>query len=300
MTVTVRPFRPGDFPATVALMRQGLAIPGLDERRIARDFLLAPGFQPTHLLVAEAADALAGFALVPRHDPLGPPDRGWIAAFGVAPERRRQGIGTALIGAALAAMRAEGVARIDVADVPVRYLVPGVDRAACPGAVELLGRLGFMVREEVASMGIPLDRSFPEAAAIRPAALGELPLVREFFAAGWDAGWWGHLERSTLLRLLGDQTPSDILGWWEAGRPLGLCHYRGNRFGPLAVGEVARGRGIGAALTLATLAAMRRAGFEDAYFLVARQDVQPFYRRLGFSERRRFTTLTLDLAARGG
>jgi len=292
----VRPYEAADFAAVVALMRETLALPGIDEKLVAHDFLLAPAFRPEHLLVAEEGSTLAGFALVPRHDPLGAPATGWIAAFGVAPAFRRKGIATALLSRGLADMRAGGIAQLDVADVPVRYLLPGVDRAAYPGAAELLiGNFGFTLREEVASMGLNLDRNFPVATETRPVMLGELPLICDFFAEGWGPGWWEHIERSTQLKLAGDPERSEILAWWENGKPLSVAHFRGNRFGPLAVGEAARGRGIGAALTLATLAAMKAAGFADAYFLVGREDVQPFYAKLGFAVLRRFEKLTSKL-----
>jgi GNAT superfamily N-acetyltransferase len=124
--------------------------------------------------------------------------------------------------------------------------------------------------------------------------LGELPLLRRFFA-GWGPGWWEHIERSMQLKLIGDPTPAAVLGWWEGDRPLGVAHYRGNRFGPLAVAEEARGRGIGAAMTLAALSALREAGYADAHFLVGREGVQPFYARLGFTVLRRFRKLRLTL-----
>lgn len=284
---------PADIEPVAALMRETLALP-VDTTLLARDFLLAPGFQYEHLLVAEAGGGIAGFVLAPRRDVLGPAEKGWIAAFGVASAQRRRGIAAALLRRTIADMRGEGVTRIDIADVPVRYLLPGVDRTAFPGAAELLAGFGFGIKEEVASMGLPLDRDFTTDPSIRPVHLGELPLVRDFFA-DWDAGWWAHIERSMLRKLAGDPEPMDILCWWEGGRPLGVVHYRGNRFGPLAVGEAARGRGIGAALTLAGLAAMKAAGCADAYFLVGREEVQPFYARLGFSVLRRFTKMTLSL-----
>jgi ribosomal protein S18 acetylase RimI-like enzyme len=290
----VRPFAAADFRALVVLMRETLAMPALDEAWMARDFLLAPGFRAEHLLVAEAEERVRGFVLAPRQDALGPPDTGWIAGLGVAAADRGRGIGRALLQRAIADMRAEGLARIDVADVPVRYLLPGVDRVAFPAAFALLKTLGFATRDVVASMGIGLDRDFPTAPEVRPATPGELPLVRAFFQ-GWEASWWPFLERSTIRKLGGDSAPSDVLCWWEEGRPLGVVHFRGNRFGPLAVGETARGRGIGAALTLAALAAMRRAGISDAYFLIGRPEVQPFYRRLGFRVLREFSRMRLEV-----
>jgi len=293
--VRVRPFEARDFAGVVALMQQTLALPAFDERVLTRDFLLAPGFRPEHLLVAEEGSTLAGFMLAPRHDPLGAPTTGWIAALGVAPKYRRRGVATGLLSLVFADMRREDFTQVDVADVPVRYLLPGVDRAAYPGAAELLiDYLGFSLREEVASMGIELDRDFPIASEARPVTLGELPLIRDFFD-GWGPGWWEHIERSALLKLAGDSVPSEILAWWEDGKPLGVAHFRGHRFGPLAVAEAARGHGIGAALTLATLAAMKSSGFADAYFLVGREEVQPFYTRLGFTVLRRFEKLTLKL-----
>jgi ribosomal protein S18 acetylase RimI-like enzyme len=282
---------PADFEPLLALMRETLALPGLDGDRFARDFLLVPGFRFDHVLAAAAEGRLAGFMLVPRNDPLGAPEHAWIAAFGVDPALRRRGVATALLATAVEALRAEGIREVEVADVPVRYIFPGVDREAYPGAVEFLTRRGFTVTEEVASMGRALDGAFPTAPAIRVVRPGEYPLVRDFFADGFDAGWWGYFERSIFARLSGDPTPSDTLGWFEGGRLLGVVHYRDRRFGPLAVGPAHRGRGIGAALTLAALAEMRRAGLDRAYFLVGRDDVQRFYARLGFTVLRRFTRL---------
>jgi GNAT superfamily N-acetyltransferase len=287
----VRPFAPADFEPVLALMRETLALPGFSGERFARDYLLASGFRFEHVLVAEAEGRLAGFMLVPRRDPLGAPDRAWIAAFGVTPAFRRQGMATALLEAVLQALQAESIRQVEVADVPVRYLFPGVDRQAYPGAVEVLTRRGFALTEEVASMGRGLDGKFPVAPAIRMVRPGEYPLVRDFFAAGFDPGWWGYFERSIVARLSGDPTPSETLGWFENGRLRGVVHYRDRRFGPLAVGPAHRGRGIGAALTLAALAEMARAGLDRAYFLVGREDVQPFYARLGFTVLRRFTRL---------
>jgi len=40
---------------------------------------------------------------------------------------------------------------------------------------------------------------------------------------------------------------------------------------------------------------LKAAGFADAYFLVGREDVQPFYAKLGFAVLRRFEKLTSKL-----
>ncbi len=295
--MAIRPFRPDDLEPVAALMRQAMGLPAIDASLIARDILLDPGFAADHLLVADAAGGCAGFVLAPRLDPLGPAGTGWIAALGVRPDHQRRGIGRTLVEAALAGLRRDGATRVDVADMPVRYLLPGIDREAHPAAYRLLtDGFGFQIRDSVASMGIGLaDLAASAPDAIRACAPGEIPLLRAFLTAEFEPGWWAHLERSIRARLSGDPTPSAVLCHWEHGLPVGAVHYRGNRFGPLAVASRLRGRGVGAELTRAALAEIRRHGFADAYFLVARPEVEPFYARLGFRVLRRFTRLTLAL-----
>lgn len=295
---TVRPFRADDFAALIEMMQQTLAMPDLDPKLVARDFLLADGFVAEHLLVAVVAGALVGFLLAPRRDPVGSSSSGWIAAFGVTPNYRRCGVAKTLIGHAVAAMRREGVARIDTADVPVRYLLPGVDRDAFPAAYSLLtDGFGFAARDEVASMGIELAGlvDWTTDSMIRSCPPGAMPLLRDFLCGEFDAGWWEFFRRSIVARLGGESGHSDVICAWENGVPVGAVHYRDNRFGPLAVSAGARGRGLGARLTMAALAGIRAGGFARAHFMVGAADVQPFYSRLGFRTLRRFTRLRLEL-----
>lgn len=294
----LRPFRPDDLDPLVALMRDTLGLARVTPELVARDMLLAPGFAPDHLHIAHDADRPVGYIWAPRRDSLGVAGTGWIAALGVAPDFRRRGIASALVAHALDTMRAEGVKRVDVADVPVRYLLPGIDAEAFPIAHRWFReKLGFTIRDEVASMGFDLSAEMPpfDDAQIRVCRPGEYPGLKAFLTGEFDPGWWGYFERSILARLNGDPTPSAVLCVFEDGAPIGTVHYRADRFGPLAVGARARGRGLGARLTLAALAHMKATGFRSAYFLVAAPDVQPFYARLGFTVLRRFTRLTRPL-----
>lgn len=295
--VRIRPFAGHDLADLAPLMRQTLMMPALDEPAIARDVLLAPGFAPEHLLVAVRAGRPIGYLWAPRRDALSPVGLGWIAAFGVAPEFRRQGVARAMLEAALVAMRAEGVSELDVADIPVRYWMPGIDAAAFPVAHHwFTAELGFSVRAEVASMGIDLatagDPGHPMIRSCRP---GDYPAVKAMLVADFDIGFWAYMERSLLAQLNGDPTPAGVLCAFDGDVPVGCVHYRADRFGPLAVSPGAEGRGLGAALTRAALSAMRNAGYAQAYCLVARPEVQPFYIRLGFRVLRRFTELRRSL-----
>ena len=302
--VQIRPFRAYDFDAVVRLAHSTLGHDAPSSAHLAHDFLLDSGFIGDDLLIADQDGHTVGFLLAPR---LRPPARVdhpshhrtlWIAAFGVDPDRRAQGIGTALVRRAMGAALRDGLQRIDVADIPVRYLVPGIDPAACPAAHGLLvARLGFRERDRVASMridcaaidGPPADRK------IRRLEAAEIPLVRDFLCRAFGWSWWWHMARPLWAQLAGAQIPSETLVAWGGGQPIGVVHYHAHRFGPLAVAEPARGLGLGSRLTLAALARMRDRGLRYAYFLIADARAERFYGHLGFTVQRRFVRLTRAL-----
>ena len=95
--------------------------------------------------------------------------------------------------------------------------------------------------------------------------------VRSTFTAGWAA----ECETAFATR------PARCFVARAAGRIAGfVCHdcTRLNFFGPLGVDEAWQGRGLGAALTLVTLAAMRDAGY--AYAIIGGVGPAAFYERV--------------------
>ncbi len=302
----IRAFRAADLEGVVRLARDTLGQDAPSAARLARDFLLEPGFAPDDILVAERNGELVGYLLAPRLRPPAPADdaetyrTGWIAGFGVRADMRRRGIATALLARALDAMARTDLGRVEIADFPVRYLVPGVDRAAFPEAYDLLvRRFGFAPRDQVASMGMDLaEIATPSAGGdgrIRRMALGEIPQIRELLVSEFGWGWWDYMARSFGAHLAGDPTAVDILVAWDGGAPVGAVHYRGARFGPLGIIGRARRRGLGTRLTLAALTRMREHGLPRAYFLMAPEPAQRLYARLGFRVLRRFTRLARTL-----
>ena len=301
---SIRPFRADDLVAVsaLALARATLGSDAPSAARLTRDFVLDPGFAPLDLLVAEQSGRIVGYVLAPRLRPPALVDDaelyrvGWIAGLGVRADCRRHGIATALVERSLALMAGEGARRVDVADFPGRYLVPGIDRAAGPAAYALfVDRLGFQVFDQVASMGVELAAAAQpptgDGAGIRRLDYGEIPVVRDAVVRGFGWSWWLYIERSLNAYLAGDQTPVDVFVAWSGDDPVGFVHGRGARFGPLGVLAPARGAGLGGQLTRMALARMRMRGLGRAYFLIATADVEAFYTRLGFTVLRRFERL---------
>jgi hypothetical protein len=95
--------------------------------------------------------------------------------------------------------------------------------------------------------------------------------VRTMFSPGWAA------ECAVAFSM---QPPACFVAM-RGATPLGFaCHdcTRRNFFGPAGVHEDERGRGIGAALTLATLAAMRDGGY--AYAIIGGVGPAAFYAKI--------------------
>ena len=104
----IRLMKPEDYDSVYALWLSctGMGLNDLDDSRegIAK-FLRR---NPSTCFVAEDGGALVG-AILAGHDGR----RGHISHAAVAPDHRRQGIGKALIDAALDALKAEGIAKVN-------------------------------------------------------------------------------------------------------------------------------------------------------------------------------------------
>ena len=107
MGFAIRPYASGDHTAVVAIWEAcRLVVPQNDP---AMDIHTKVSFQPDLFLVALLEDRLVGTVMAGYEG-----HRGWINYLAVAPERRRQGIGRALMGAAEAALRGLGCPKINL------------------------------------------------------------------------------------------------------------------------------------------------------------------------------------------
>ena len=138
MDIRIRPFEPGDEAAVIDLWRScGLLRPWNDPRR---DIAFCRDSGHGEILLGETAGKLAAGVMV-GHDG----HRGWLYYLAVAPERRRQGFGRQLVGAAERWLTDR--------NAPKAELMIRCENAA---ALEFYRRVGYR-RESRAVMGRRLD-----------------------------------------------------------------------------------------------------------------------------------------------
>lgn len=114
-----------------------------------------------------------------------------------------------------------------------------------------------------------------QGVAIRRPEARERDLVVEWVRAAFSPGWAAECAVAFSTH------PPTCFVAMRDGALLGFaCHdcTRRNFFGPAGVRDDARGRGIGAALTLAALAAMRDAGY--AYAIIGGVGPASFYEKV--------------------
>ncbi|MER7503862.1 GNAT family N-acetyltransferase [Nonomuraea pusilla] len=280
--VTLRGFAAGDEASLVEAWNESVRADPVTPAWFRDCVLLDPNFDPEGLRVAVAGGRVVGCAYaVRRLVPLAPgtglePGSGWIPFFFVAPGHRRAGLGRRLLGEALRFLDGHGASRVEFASYTPHYLLPGADPALYPGAVRLLGALGF----ETVSTPVAMDGSLvghrepddvralratreSEGYAFRPPRDGELPELIRFAAQSFNPDWGEAIRRHP--------DPGRILVAWN-GRVAGFAAYgayRGvaERFGPFGVDPALRGTGLGKILLHLTMARMRAEGLHSAWFL---------------------------------
>jgi len=138
----IRPFRPADEPAVVALWaRCGLTRPWNDPHKdIARKLAVRPDL----FLVAELDGTVIGTVMVGYDG-----HRGWINYLGVDPDCRRRGVGRALMAEAERLLRLEGCSKINLQV-----------RTGNAEAIEFYRRIGYAL-DDVVSMGRRLEHDGP-------------------------------------------------------------------------------------------------------------------------------------------
>jgi len=306
----VRGYRGADEAELVGLWNLALPYDPIDLPTFRRKVILDPNFHPDWLLVATRGEDLVGFCLalirrVPLEKTGLQETAGWISAFGVAPEQRRQGVGQALLEASLALFRGAGRQTVSVATYIPNYFVPGVDvERYAEGLGFLVGR-GFAELDRPMSMdtalalldlGPVLSRAGRvhqehgvEVRSLRP---HEIPDLMALLQAEMPGDWVRHARELLLDISAGRGTWDQFTVAVRDGQVLGYCQFEGEHFGPFGVRPDMQGKGIGTVLLGTCLQAMRQRGLHNAFVLwTSDANADKVYGRYGFRPTRRFAVL---------
>ena len=161
----IRPERAADEDAIRAV--ETAAFGRDEEARIVDDLRASDAFIPELSLVAEDGGAIIGHVMVSRGhaEPSGEPLL-WLGPIGVAPQRQREGIGSALVQAALAGAGELGAACVVLIGDPAYYSRFGFVQAEPLGLLPPEGwpSRAFQVAVLDPLRGIPSGRAVYDAA----------------------------------------------------------------------------------------------------------------------------------------
>jgi mycothiol synthase len=214
----------------------------------------------------------------------------------VAPERRRQGVGSLLWQHTLQELAAE----------PQVCRVSAVVRARRTPLAHFLTHHGFYLEHVEWEMSRPLSGELPEPswpAGYRLATYRRAAAIRHFIAI-YDASfsqapWYQPFSRDEVEETL--QSPADLLFASIAGKPVAVAWLRvagrSGRIEPIGVVPAHQGKGVGRALLEAALIALRQRGATSVRLGVWKRNrtAIQLYRKLGFRRRRRAFFMSYDL-----
>lgn len=311
---SIRRYEATDESGVLRTWNSGLYADPINATTWRGKVLLDPNFDRGGCLVAEVDGEVRGFILslvrrVPFFNEGLEPDKSWITAFAVDPEWQRQGIGSALLDAAVDRLRTLNRTSVALAPYVPNYFTPGADVNAYQRGVDFLTSRGFDVIERPISMRAELTgfdmpqlvRERQQALAaegveVRPVTPADIAPVLDFIPRHFAWDW--HREATGVFNDLynGDPRFVGMIVARQDDEVLGYAQHRGERFGPFGVRPDLRSRGIGRVLLANTLSEMLKKNFHAAWFLWTGDDAARLYGQLGFHEVRRFAVMRRELS----
>ena len=283
---------------------------------LERKVLLDVNLEPDGLVVAEEGDRLAGFSLrLVLRQPIENvglrPEDGFINAFGVHPDFRSRGIGSALLQNSIEWFAKRNRKRILIAPYTPNYFVPGIDKEAYSSGVRLFEKFGFREYIEAIAMDAPISQFtltdkilekekslLLEGIEVRPYRRPDLLDYLAFQSEAMPGPWLEDSRRNLIDLTRGLFEEDSILLAVDNGRVIGFCQYEDSHFGPFGVREEYQGKGIGSVLLAKTLYQMRIKGYHCAWVLwTGMRAAEGVYGRLGFTITRKFAIMKKELNA---
>jgi mycothiol synthase len=201
----------------------------------------------------------------------------YVSVMAVRDDRRRQGVGRALLSSLESRMSAAGAAEMWTGGSQPNYWWPGIDQRY-EAARALFDRSGYVRDHDATNLSVHLSEDLladlPVAGVTtRRLSAGEFSAFQGWVSSTFDEVWDRELEL-TLLR-----EPVSCFVAEESDTYVGFAAYDTNRvgwFGPMGSATAARGRGIGAALLRLCLRDYYLRGDRDCE--IAWAGPQKFYR----------------------
>lgn len=238
------------------------------------------------------------------------PERGWVNVIFVAPEVRRQGVGTQLLDHIEAQLVERGATNITLGAYSPSYFFAGVDPVNYPEAVAFFEGRGYQAGDEHFSMGRNLHGyQVSEETRAKLAALEErgyrfepfdysrslevLDFLRRELGAGWKRDALISMREGTAedLMMLVVNPHDEVCGWCMRsidGNPM--------RFGPIGIAEAERNNGLGSVLLDLYLFEMARRGVYRMYFITTDEPGRRYYSRHGLETIRSFVDYRKELS----
>ena len=211
---------------------------------------------------------------------------GFLDILAVAPERRRRGIGSELIGHWESRATALGAETLSIGANLSGYAWPGVDIRYTP-AIATFIHVGYARRDVLFNMDVDLTEMKPPTASelsrleeagvtVRRGAIEDADALAHHTASHWSEVW----ARETLVALRG--SPPSIFLAFADGEIIGFAAHgvlRATLFGPLATMAARRRIGVGGVLTRLALLDMAVHGGPFGEIGWVNVDAIPFYSR---------------------
>lgn len=306
----IRTFESKDTTSFLDLWTKALPLDGITLNLFERKVLLDVNREPDSLVVAEKDGDLAGFALRlilrrPIENVGLRPDDGFITAFGVHPDIRRRGIGSALLKDSIEWFKKRDRKKILIAPYTPNYFVPGIDKENYAGGVHLFEKFGFSEYLEAIAMDAPISKFtlsekilekekklLSEGIQIRTYRREDLLGYLEFQSQLMPGPWLEDARRNLIDLTRGLFEENCFLLAIDKGKIIGFCQYEGDHFGPFGVSDEYQGKGIGSVLLAKTLYQMRLKGYHCAWVLwTGMRAAEGVYGRLGFTITRKFAIM---------
>lgn len=261
-----------------------------------------PSFRDEDGIVAMRGDRPLGFILAKRFREAFPGCErfhpvGYLTLLAVHPAFQRRGIGSQLLAAAEAKLRAEGATSVVVGG-SFHHVVPGIPALGDP-AMAFFEAHGYALGKEVWDVrrnlalppALPELGALPEGIVLRPLRPEEaepmLAFLNRDFAGRWPRDVAHHLSHGGPAQA--------VFGLFVNAEPLGfaLLHPPGSpgalrwagfvpdvaALGPIGVSSSLRGQGLGLALLVRALEALRDRGARET--VIDWTDLLDFYARCG-------------------